>query len=259
MKNLTRNWKAFCPTDEDRQESHAPWAETNGCMSFAVVHYCEMIEKFLYENENDYSEQIITVGSGTNSINGNSLTNVYNWLKAKGLVKTSVSSEPVNFTTPQFYTMPSQEKVATGQDWLMQWNVGDLRHIIDLSLIPLYLEDYPILITIDLTGQGQFHEVVLINEHEYFDSYSTLIKPLTQKILYAYQIPLIPKIMSNAVFVHNLSAKHSDGTPNLNEYGFFYPKTSEDSCKDGALNSGVNILNPDGTVNFPSAKGMTLT
>lgn len=251
------DWKPFVPTDNDRQESPMPWAETNGCMSFAVVHYCEMVERFLYGNENDYSEQIVTVGSGTNPINGNSLGNVYNWLKGKGLVKTSVSPEPVNFTVSQFYTMPVADKVGTGQDWLNQWSVGDLKRITDLSTIPQALEEYPILITLDLTGQGQFHEVVLINEKEYFDSYSTLIKPLTQKILYAYQIPLIRKTMSNAVFVHNLSAKNSDGTPNPNEYGFYIPKLSQDALKDQALNFGQNILT-DGAINFPSAKGMSL-
>ncbi len=53
------------------------------------------------------------------------------------------------------------------------------------------------------------------------------------------------ELMTNSQFVHK------QGT---SEYGFFLPATTEDSLKDKALNLGLEIANPDGTVNFGLAK-----
>jgi hypothetical protein len=52
-------------------------------------------------------------------------------------------------------------------------------------------------------------------------------------------------IISNAEFVHKVGTK---------EYGFYLPALSEDAIKDKAMNLGKNILNDDGTINFPAAK-----
>jgi murein DD-endopeptidase MepM/ murein hydrolase activator NlpD len=57
------------------------------------------------------------------------------------------------------------------------------------------------------------------------------------------------KFMSNTQFVHRA------GT---NEYGFYIPATSIDAIKDKALNYGVDIEKPDGSVDFSKAKEMQL-
>lgn len=58
---------------------------------------------------------------------------------------------------------------------------------------------------------------------------------------------LIPKgqFMSNAEFVHKT------GTP---EYGFYLPSLSEQAVVDKALNLGIDILRPDGTIDYTKAK-----
>ncbi len=252
------DYTPWIPTDQDRQESPNPWAETNGCESFAMVHCIEIQERKLTGTEVDYSEQIVCVGSGTNPASGNSVGNVFNWIDNNGLVLTSVSPEPTNFTVSQFYVPQDPKVVATGQLWKNKWSIFRTP-ITPVSAISS-LSKAPILITIDLnpdgdaTGYHQFHEVVLINDHEYFDSYGQLIKPMTfttgqpHKIYYADLILLTPKTMSNSIFVHKTGTK---------EYGFYDPDLSEDSIKNSALNRGINILNPDGTINYSLAKETT--
>lgn len=51
--------------------------------------------------------------------------------------------------------------------------------------------------------------------------------------------------MSNVIFAHKT------GTP---EYGFWVPATTVDSLKDKALNFGLGITKPDGSVDFDKAK-----
>jgi murein DD-endopeptidase MepM/ murein hydrolase activator NlpD len=57
------------------------------------------------------------------------------------------------------------------------------------------------------------------------------------------------KFMSNTQFVHRADT---------NEYGFYIPATSIESIKDKALNYGVDIEKPDGSVDFSKAKEMQL-
>ena len=259
------NFIPYTPQDQDRQESPIPFTETNGCMSFACVHNLEIQEKVFYGNEVDYSEQIVCVGSGTSSQTGNSLANVFNWIKAHGLVRTSVSPEPVDFTLKQFYTIPSPILVASGALWLVQWDVstslvagngGYPLTSAQKQVVFNSLTETPTLITIDLnvdsagtptSNDHQFHEVVLLNTNgDYFDSYSTLIKNLNQcKIYYANKLIIKPKTMSNVEFVQKAGTQ---------EFGFYFPALSEDALKDKALNVGLNILNPDNTINFTTAK-----
>ncbi len=61
---------------------------------------------------------------------------------------------------------------------------------------------------------------------------------------------LIPKeeVMSNVVFVHKA------GTP---EYGFWFPKLNEAALVDMSLNVGIDILGPDGKIDFTKAKEIT--
>ena len=252
----------YAPTDKDRQESPQPFAETNGCMSFACVHNCEIQAKVIYGVETDWNEQIVVVGSGTSPISGNSLQNVFNWISSKGLVLTSVYPEPEDFTVSQFYALPNPNIVATGALWLNQWSIqtslvasngGKPLTPSGLQTVFNSLTDTPTLITIDLnfngwqTGYHQFHEVVLLNDKgDYFDSYSTLIKNLDGfKVYYGNKLIIKPKQMPNAEFIKN-------GT--TNEYGFYLPALSEDALKDKAMNFGINILNPDGSINFTTAK-----
>ena len=51
--------------------------------------------------------------------------------------------------------------------------------------------------------------------------------------------------MSNVEFVQKAGTQ---------EFGFYFPALSEDALKDKALNVGLNILNPDNTINFTTAK-----
>lgn len=56
------------------------------------------------------------------------------------------------------------------------------------------------------------------------------------------------KTMSNTQFIHKAGTQ---------EYGFYVPATSIDAIKDKALNFGVEIENPDGTIDFNKAKEVT--
>ncbi len=248
------DWSKYIPSDADRQESPNPWAESNGCMSFAMVHCIEIQEKKILGFETDYSEQALCVESGTNPSFGNSYSAVYTTLQRTGLVKTSVLPEPVNFTVSQFYAPISPQILNTGKDWLSQWNVSMVS--INPANVFSYLTQAPVMITIDLnpngaaTGYHQFHEVVLLNSNgDYLDSYGLIVKNLGNfKIYYANLLLLKKKCMSNVEFVNKAGTK---------EYGFYVPALSEDALKDKADNFGFNILNPDGTIAYPNAKQVT--
>jgi len=62
-------------------------------------------------------------------------------------------------------------------------------------------------------------------------------------------LPLIANNMSNAQFVKKAGSF---------EFGFYLPALSEDALKDKALNLGLNILKPDGTIDFSKAKEINL-
>ncbi len=251
------DWKPYIPTDHDVQESAKPWAETNGCMAFATVHCIEIQEKYLTGMETNYSEQILCVKSGTSPQSGNSVSKVINTLEAIGLVKTSVSPEPVDFTVQQFYVQPDPKIVATGQEWLKRWSVS--RTSVDPALALTYLDKSPVLITIDLnpdgdkTGFHQYHEVVLLNDHEYFDSYGELVKPMTfttgqpHRIYFANLLIIKEKNMTNAEFVHKAGTS---------EYGFYLPALDESALLDKAMNFDLDISGPVGgsPIDFSKAK-----
>ncbi len=195
---IPKDLTPYCPTDGDRQESPQPWTETNGCVPFAVTHACEIWMRLLNNVETDYSEQVLYQESNTSPVSGNSVPNVITALKKNGLVSLSVSPEPVNFTLAQWQTPIDPVKLATGKQWLDKYDVS-IQSIAPSTAISR-LGDGVILLTIDLNngmnGLHDWHEVVLINNHQYFDSYSTLIKELDRNIGWADILTIKPKVMS---------------------------------------------------------------
>ena len=250
------NWLSYIPTDHDVQASRS--ADFEACASYSAVHIAEMVLKRQNCLIGELSERYLAKTSDTQPW-GNTLQNVVDALNLNGVCLTqywpelTYSTDYENIDWATYYTdipasvLNSAYRVNASFTKLSASQVEE-----SLNIAPVW--------AIVKTSSGQLHCVAQINDTQFFDSYEITVKNFSDgyPIQSQYQLTIKPINMPNAIFAHNLSAKNADGTPNPNEFGFFYPKTSQDSCKDGALNSGLNILNPDGSIDFGLAKQMTL-
>ena len=80
--NLTGNWTKFLPTPELQRQNY----ETQGCVSFATLNCLEMLHKFSYKEEPNYSDRFLVVASGTDPNGGNTPKKVADTLRKYGAV-----------------------------------------------------------------------------------------------------------------------------------------------------------------------------
>ncbi len=240
------NWITYLPPGESQLSDIAPTnqrTDTLACVSYSAVHCIESQIRFLTGQAVEYSERALAKLSDTTH-NGNSAENVINAIKKYGLILDKDWPEPTGYYTWEDYYVPIPlEIIAAGQNFLRQYDIGIRTYNLDISIAPYWTE-------IDLGSDTHFVEQ--LNPDQYFDSYQLYVKRFDQiqpygqnHIINQFQLIIKPKTMSNAIFVH----KKATG-----EYGFYLPALSEDALKDKALNTGINILNPDGSINYASAK-----
>lgn len=182
---------------------------------------------------------------------GNSYQAVFNAIEQYGICTEDIWPLPFgnSWTWADFYASPSVEAYKEAM-WLKeQFNISFQANIGADNLVsaPLWTE-----VNLGYTT----HSVEQINPTTELDSEPSLapighggdqvpyLKPLSPVVHYNLLL-LTPKVMGNVEFVQK------SGTQ---EFGFYVPALSIDALKDKALNAGINILNPDGSVNFAAAK-----
>jgi hypothetical protein len=243
--NTSGNWIQYCPHDGDVQVSHI--ADFQACGAYSLIHIIEMLEKFWTGSQTLLSERAQAKLSNTTP-QGNSLANEITALNTYGVLTDGnwpdINNVNNQITWGEYYTSIPQTALQTAdKGWkatLALLSPKDVARA--LQLAPVW--------TIVGTSSGENHIVAQINETQFFDSYEIIIKNFSDgyPILSQWNLQLTYTPMSNAEFVQKA------GTP---EMGFYLPCLSEDALKDKALNLGINILNPDGTINNAAAKQVT--
>lgn len=230
--------------DFDPQNSLSPIFDSDSCGIFGLVDGFETIIHYLTGFKADYSKHGAATQAGIQNnvdaqghIWGSRIDDDLASIKKTGLLTQEQWPDTPNFTKEQFFApIPSN---LNGLDFIRQWDISDL--------LPVTPESKFIWLEIQFPN-GATHFVFKLNDTQYQDSYDPYIKPIGyngSKIINQWEIKFKPKTMSNVQFVHKSGSQ---------EFGFYFPALSEDALKDKALNVGLNILNPDGTINFGSAK-----
>lgn len=242
--NTTGNWLSYIPTDLDVQVSRS--ADFEACASYSAVHIAEMLIKFQTGQFWELSERYVAKMSDTQPW-GNSLDNVVQAIKDHGIATVdqwpeltySTNYQDINWAT---YYAPIPIQV---QKKAWPFIVNSYRKITS-SEVDACLQAGP-LWTIVKTSSGQLHIVAQINKTQFFDSYQITVKNFSDgyPIQSQYQLIINPINMPNSEFVQ----KQGTG-----EFGFYLPALSEDALKDKAMNLGINILKPDGTIDYTLAK-----
>lgn len=237
------NWLNYIPPDKDVQVSKSQ--DYEACASYSAVHIAEMVLKRSTGLFFELSERYTAKTADTQAW-GNSLQNVVDALNKNGVCLTqywpelTYSTDYENIDWATYYaTIPtnilaSAYRVSVSFVKLSQNQVAQA-----LETSPLW--------TIVKTSSGQLHCVAQINETQFFDSYEVKVKNFSDGYPIQSQYALTIKFlnMPNSEFVQK------QGT---NEFGFYLPATSPETLQDKALNLGLNILKPDGTVDFSLAK-----
>lgn len=241
MINPTSTWPQ--PVKQN-QFSTKPAQDSDACISYSVVHSVESQIRFQLGDGASYSKRFLAKLSNTTPA-GNSIQNVMAALKIYGLVKEEEWPEPEFFTWAEYYAPIPPEIVTKGQDFLRQWNISDLVQIAPLQAIQA-LTNAPL--ELFLPAGTPVHCEEVISPTECFNTYPPYVTPYPNSIYKYFQFIIKPKTMSNIEFVKKAGSQ---------EFGFYIPALSEDALRDKALNFGFNILNPDNTINFESAKEVT--
>lgn len=237
------DWLPYIPTDKDVQVSRN--TDFMACASYSAVHIAEMVLKRTTGLFFECSERYTAKTSDTQPW-GNSLQNVVNALNLNGLCLTqywpelTYSTDYENIDWATYYADIPQSVLNSA------YRVGVSFVKINPDQTQEALQQAP-LWTIVKTGSGQLHCVAQINETQFFDSYQVTVKNFADgyPIQSQYQLSLTFKNMPNVQFIQN------QGTQ---EFGFYVPAQNEAALIDKAQNFGINILNPDGTVNFSLAR-----
>lgn len=238
------NWNQYLPTDGDVQVSRI--ADFLACGSYSAIHIAEMLTKKWTGEFGFYSERALAKLSGTTH-QGNTLQNIVDAINKYGLIKDvdwpQINTVDTAVTWDEYYAeIPSNILAKADRGWtatLTKLSPSQVNSTLNIS---------PVWTIID-AGTTK-HIVAQINPTQYFDSYQIFLKNFQsgQPIVSQWFLKLKYNPMTNVQFIKN---------GDTNEFAFYVPAMSEDALKDKALNFGVNIFNPDGSINYNNAKKIT--
>lgn len=203
------------------------------CVSFSLCNMIYMMTGKLY------SPRALAKMSATDFVHGNNVATVLNAADEQGLIPYDLWPVPETFTWDEFYAPIPQ-------------NILDKAEKLDIVLIPPDLTKSPIWTEFEglnsNTNTLYLHMVAGIGNNQFVDSEpGGQIKDFTGKTIEwqsSIKINNLPT-MTNTIFVHKAGTQ---------EYGFYVPATSPETIKDKALNYGVDIIKPDGSISFEEAK-----
>lgn len=244
VRNKTADWRTDIVLGEPQ---YYDTFDTFNCTGYANNNSAEIQLKHDTGIELNFSDEALGA-LAENTPQGNYLYKPADWTRNHGriLQKDWTISNPKSWQDyHQAVPLDVQKKALKfkeGSEW------------IDTSRASLeyHLKHAPVLIVIK--AGGYLHNVVLLHINEqglwYFDSYpgSTNYLKLTDQYPVS-ALKLTVKLMTNAQFVHKAGTQ---------EYGYYLPALSPDALKDKAMNLGLPITNPDGSINFGAAKEITI-
>ncbi len=240
------NWLPYLPLDNDVQVSRN--TDFEACASYSATHIAEMILRRKTGLFWEFSERALAKLSDTQPW-GNSLDNVTKALTDDGLIlvgdwpELAYSTDYVNIDWATYYaTIPQTVLKRAYRVQASYKPLSPSQVAAALNIAPLW--------TIIRTSGGQLHIVAQINNLQYYDSYEVRVKWFqpAEPIISQHQLIINFENMPNAVFYHKTGTK---------EFGIAFPKIDENALIDMALNCGLPITKPDGTVDFTLAKEVT--
>jgi len=99
--------------------------ETNACVSFSADNNLEIIHKYLYHHEPNYSDRFTAKMSGTNPNSGNSMSRVADSIRHSGMVSEEQWPYPDNLQSKyDYYSTVTANIVEQGKEWLKQYEVN---------------------------------------------------------------------------------------------------------------------------------------
>ena len=240
------NWLPYLPKDLDVQVSKSQ--DYEACASYSAIHILEMVlmKKTGYFWE--FSERALAKLSDTQPW-GNSLQNVVNALNQYGVLldedwdALTYSDKYEDIDWAEYYAPIPEAVLKRAYRVKASFSkLSPLQATTALKEAPLW--------TIVKTSSGRLHCVTQISDTQFYDSYEVRIKNFSDgyPIQSQYKLTIKMTNMPNSVFVKKA------GT---GEFGFYLPALSEDALKDKAMNLGINILKPDGTIDYSLAKEIT--
>lgn len=245
----SENWSGYLGQSESQ---HSQECDSEACISFSACHVLESQIQFLTGQVVKLSPRFLAYISNT-TLAGNTFQKVFNAILQYGICTEDTWPLPMGtgWTWEDFYVPPPPEAFKEALWFKNQYNITLQGNVNPSNLLyaPLWTE-----VNLGYTT----HAVEQINATEELDSEPNLapaghggdtppyIKPLAQ-VVNQNLLFLTLKNMPNAEFVQNGAT---------GEYGFYLPATSPQALIDKALNFGINIQNPDGSVNFNLAKNV---
>lgn len=229
------------------QMSTSPHVDSDGCVSFSVVH---CIESYLLSKGIDveFSERFLAKMSGTTT-SGNTIEKVVATIIECGLVLESDWPTPTVFTWDEFYADIPQNIIDKGKSTLAKYLSFTGVDKVDLAIG--ILKEPLVVFT-------PGHARCALGENLVFDTYqqesdTTSVGPYLETMpatAYAFfALKLKNKSMTNTKLVQ---VQKTDGTK---EVGFYLPAMSPDALKDKGMNFDVPIPTlTDGSVDWANLK-----
>jgi hypothetical protein len=184
--NPSGNWKKYLPVNEHQNLG----LETMACVSFSALNCLEILYKFQYGSEVNFSDRFTAKMSGTTK-RGNWLTSVGESIRHDGLVLEK--DYPSVWTSwNDFYKEVPNEilykviKHQVNYEWIIPTNADSLFHALKVAPIQVVVHAWenPVNGIYQKTHKALNHAVTLVNAvygeyWEVFDSYDKFIKKLS--------------------------------------------------------------------------------
>lgn len=161
-----------------------------------------------------------------------------------GLVPYDFYPTPPSFTYDEYLAVPDQSILSQA----LKCQISLLKP--DLNVSPLWTE----------TSAGSMaHMVAQINPTQYVDSEpGGEIKTFLNPIVYQTSLSVKLTLKSMITFVHKTGTSEYGFLEVTNFTEIYHRGISEPDIKFQAIKFGLNVLNPDGTINFNLAKDITI-
>jgi len=168
------DWRPYVPIMEQQRKNF----DTYSCVSFANNNACEIIHKFKYGEEVNYSDRFLSVVSNTIPGRGNSHNNVAEAKRIKGAVAEEIYPFTDSMSENEFFTYPPVGVLDTGIKWFVDYEYGYEK--VRKTDFEEALRRGPLQVAVDSRTnrtsqfQGADHSIILVakdTKYHAYDSY----------------------------------------------------------------------------------------